>query len=243
MRQFGLIGYPLSHSFSQRYFTEKFKKEGIPDTVFENFSIPSITDLTGILQNNPHLHGFCITIPYKKQVIAYLDEMSEAVSQIGACNCVNIQNGKLTGYNTDVVGFEQSFTRLLQPHHTHALLLGTGGAALGVEYVLHKLGIASQYVSRNAGEGVFAYEAITAEVLEQYSVIINCSPVGTYPHTEEAPAIPYHLLTPKHYLFDLVYNPAVTRFLQLGQNQGATTQNGYDMLIGQAEEAWRIWNS
>lgn len=245
MREYGLIGFPLSHSFSQKYFTDKFVKEGIDDAVFHAFSIPAITDLAEILQKHPKLKGFAITIPYKRAVISYLTETSPAVKQMGACNCVKIEGDKLTGYNTDVIGFEKSFIKFLKPGHNKALILGTGGAASAVEFVLDKLHIPYSFVSRaaNAEKNTLGYNDVTADVLQQYPIIINCTPLGTYPKTDEAPPLPYDALTAGHYLFDLVYNPPMTKFLQQGKNKGAVIQNGYEMLVLQAEENWNIWNS
>ena len=244
MREYGLIGYPLSHSFSQKYFTEKFELEGIEDAVFHAFSIPAITDLTGVLQQHPGLKGFAITIPYKRAVMSYLTEVTPAVKQMGACNCVKINGDRLTGYNTDVIGFEKSFVRHLQPHHTRALVLGTGGAAAAVQFVLEKLGLPFAYVSRTANleNNIFGYEDITDDVINDNPIIINCTPLGTYPKTTEAPPIPYLALTANHYLYDLVYNPPLTAFLQHGKAKGAVVQNGYEMLVLQAEENWKIWN-
>ncbi len=234
----------MSHSFSQKYFTEKFLREGIHDAVFHAFSIPSIADLQGVLHNHPALEGFCITIPYKKAILPFLHQTSAAVEQMGACNCVKIEGDRLVGYNTDVVGFENSFIQKLQPHHTKALILGTGGAAAAVEYTLKKLGIAYRLVSRTANvtENILGYTDVDASVIQTHTVIINCTPLGTYPKTDEAPSIPYGLLTPQHYLFDLVYNPPLTKFLRLGRAQGAATHNGHEMLEIQAEENWKIWN-
>lgn len=245
MREYGLIGYPLSHSFSQKYFTEKFAKEGIEDAVFHAFSIPAIADLTGVLQQHPNLKGFAITIPYKRAVMSYLTDITPAVKQMGACNCVKIDGDKLTGYNTDVVGFERSFTQHLQPRHTKALVLGTGGAAAAVQFVLEKLGLPFAYVSRTANpeSNILCYDDVTEEVIAEYPIIINCTPLGTYPKTTEAPPLPYHAITVNHYLYDLVYNPPLTAFLQYGKNKGAIIQNGYEMLVLQAEENWKVWNS
>ncbi len=242
MRLFGLIGYPLSHSFSQKYFTEKFLREGIEDTVFENFSIPSIGNLSQIITNHPLLKGLSVTIPYKKMVISFLDVTTEAVQKTGACNCIKVHNEKLIGYNTDVIGFEVSFVKQLQPHHQEALILGTGGAASAVAFSLNKLGIEYRFVSRTKRGDNFIYTDLNEEILREYQVIINCSPVGTSPAVDENPQIPYQYLTSQHYLFDLVYNPAKTKFLSEGEKQGATIQNGYEMLVLQAEESWKIWN-
>lgn len=243
MHRFGLLGYPLSHSFSQKYFTDKFAAMGLTDHVYENFSLASIDELTKVLNEKPDLCGFNITIPYKKQVIAFLDDASEVVKKIGACNCVHIRQGKRMGYNTDVVGFEQSLLPFLKPHHTKALILGTGGASAAVEYVLQKRGITVQYVSRHAGNGSIAYSDLDAEILATHHLIINCTPLGMYPKVDEYPDIPYEFLTPQHHLYDLIYNPAETKFLAKGKERGASIQNGQEMLVLQAEESWRIWNS
>jgi shikimate dehydrogenase len=244
MKKYGLIGYPLSHSFSQKYFTEKFRREQISDCIYENFPLTTIEALTPLLAQQPNLCGLNVTIPYKEQVIPFLAAQSEVVKTIGACNCIKITHGELTGHNTDVIGFEQSLLPKLQPHHKTALVLGTGGAAKAVHFVLDKLGIAFKEVSRTPGtDRQLAYEQLTADVIQEYLVIINSSPVGTYPNVNECPALPYEALTPQHYLFDLVYNPAKTLFLQKGEQQGAAIKNGHDMLMIQAEESWRIWNA
>lgn len=242
MRVFGLIGYPLHHSFSQKYFTDKFLSEGIDDARFDNFEIASI-DLLPDIFNVEDLCGLAVTIPYKEAVLPYLDELSTDVSAIQACNCIQFRNGRYIGFNTDYIGFTQSFQTLLQSHHTHAIVLGTGGASKAVQYALTKLGITYKIVSRKINGQTLTYDAIDASLLETYKVIINCTPLGTFPNDDEAPTLPYHLLNDSHYLYDLVYNPEVTRFLQLGKAQGAITKNGYDMLRLQAEENWRIWNS
>jgi len=245
MREFGLIGYPLSHSFSQKYFTEKFQREGISDAVFYAFSIPSIDDLQQLLHEHPLLKGFSVTIPYKRSVIGFLDNAATAVKEMNACNCVKIKDKKLHGYNTDIVGFKQSFIKHLKPFHTKALILGTGGASSAVEFVLKNLHINYRFVSRkkDAPKNIAGYTDVNATLLHDYKIIINTTPLGTYPDINAAPDIPYHLLTPQHYLFDLVYNPAKTKFLTLGEQQGAMIQNGYEMLVLQSEENWRIWNS
>ncbi|MDQ2752258.1 MAG: shikimate dehydrogenase [Bacteroidota bacterium] len=243
MRTFGIIGFPLSHSFSQKYFTQKILDEYIQDALFVNFPIPAIENLPKLLKSVSNLRGLAVTIPYKKQVLPYLQDFTNEVKQIGACNCIKVTENKLYGYNTDVVGFEKSFITHLQPHHTNALILGSGGAAVAVEFVLNKLGIVYQIVSRTGtSDGRMRYEDLDEEVMKQYNVIINCTPLGTFPKVEEAPPIPYHLLTAKHYLFDLVYNPPLTKFLSLGNERGAVVKNGYDMLTIQAEENWKIWN-
>jgi len=242
MRRFGLIGFPLSHSFSQKYFTEKFAQLGLTDCVYENFSLKDIGELTIVMQQ-PDLCGLNITIPYKKQSLDFLTNASDVVTAIGACNCINIKDGKLTGYNTDVVGFEQSLLPFLQPHHTRALVLGTGGASAAVEFVLKKLGIPFQSVSRTASDTSIAYDSVNEDMITSHQLLINTTPLGMYPHVDEYPAIPYQYLTSKHHLYDLIYNPVETRFLEKGRLRGATTQNGQEMLILQAEESWRIWNT
>lgn len=243
MRRFGLLGYPLSHSFSQKYFTEKFAKLGLTDCVYENFSLPDIAALSDVLQSKKDLRGFNITIPYKKQVLAFVDEVSPVVKAIGACNCVNIKNGKRIGHNTDVVGFEQSLRPFLKAHHTRALVLGTGGASAAVVYVLQHLGITVQSVSRTASDQAIAYAQVDEALLSSHHLIVNTTPLGMYPNLEECPPLPYQYITPLHHLYDLIYNPVETRFLANGKAKGATVQNGQEMLVLQAEESWRIWNS
>lgn len=243
MRLFGLIGHPLSHSFSQKYFAEKFEKEKITDCQYSNYPISSIDQLRSVLSQNPELEGLNVTIPYKQEVIAYLHEMSDVVKTIGACNCIKINKGKLIGHNTDVTGFERSFVRNLKPWHKQALVLGTGGSSKAVQYVLSKLMIPFQVVSRTPTNGEISYDKINENALDQYKIIINTTPLGMQPKENLYPSIPYASLSREHYLYDLIYNPSKTVFLQLGEKRGATIQNGYDMLICQAEESWRIWNS
>lgn len=243
MRRYGLIGYPLSHSFSQKYFTEKFQREHIAGCQYENFPIADIGEFPALIQQHPDLCGLNVTIPYKEKVIPFLSAQSEVVQAIGACNCIRIENGLLTGHNTDVVGFEKSLLPKLQPHHKKALVLGTGGAAKAVHYVLKKLGIEFIEVSRTpSGSKKISYEQVTEAVIKEHQLIINTSPLGMYPKVDECPPLPYHALTSQHYLFDLVYNPAKTLFLQKGEERGAAIENGADMLIIQAEESWNIWN-
>jgi len=242
MRKFGLIGYPLSHSFSQKYFTDKFQQLGITDCRYELCPIGDIAGLSAILQD-PELCGLNVTIPYKQAVIPFLHGMNAIVEEIRACNCIRIEDGRLYGYNTDTVGFEESLVRKLRPEHRHALILGTGGASKAVEFVLRKLGIEFMYVSRNVGHGVLRYEEVDQDILRRHTLVINTTPLGMYPKVEECPPLPYEAIGSQHYLFDLVYNPARTLFLRQGEERGAVVENGYDMLIGQAEESWRIWNS
>ncbi len=243
MKRYGLVGYPLTHSLSQQYFTEKFSNEGIYDTIYERFSIPSISELHTILDTHKDLCGFNVTIPYKKEVLAFLSERSKAVEEVGACNCVKIENGKLIGYNTDVIGFESSLLPYLKPSHINALVLGSGGAALAIVYVLQKLGITYSYVSRTAMPGMFTYDDLSEAVITNHTLIINTTPLGMFPKVEECPNIPYTLLTSAHHLFDLTYNPAESTFLAKGKEMGATIQNGQQMFVEQAEQSWRIWNT
>lgn len=244
MRRFGLIGYPLSHSFSPAFFSEKFNNEGLFDCTYEAYPIKSVEELTPLLANNPGLEGLNVTIPYKKEVIAFLQESSEAVKQTGACNCIKIENNILTGYNTDVIGFEKSLLPNLTNAHSKALILGTGGAAAAVAFVLNKLKIDFIYVSRtgNHAENSLSYHDADCGIIKEYKLIINTTPLGMYPGVDSCPDILYNCLTGEHYLYDLVYNPATTLFLKKGAEQGAITKNGSDMLIIQAEESWKIWN-
>lgn len=242
MDKYGLIGNPLGHSFSKKYFEQKFRTEQISDAVFENYELPEIQAVTPIIED-PEVKGFCITIPYKKAIMAYLAEATPAVEAMQACNCVQIKAGKCYGHNTDVTGFEKSFTALLEPDHKKALIIGTGGAAAAVAYVLTELGIDFTFVSRNPEAGQLSYADIKdADTIAPYSIWINCSPIGTFPKEDAAPDLPYQLITPRHYLYDLVYNPPLTRFLKFGKDKGAKIQNGLSMLEIQAEENWRIWN-
>ncbi|MEP7144072.1 MAG: shikimate dehydrogenase [Ferruginibacter sp.] len=245
MKVYGLIGYPLGHSFSKQYFTEKFEREGLTDCFFEAFPIKSINEFSGLIGANPLLKGLGVTIPYKEQVLQFVDELSEEVKYIGATNSIKITGNKLIAFNTDITGFEQSFSRQLQPIHTKALVLGAGGASKAVQYVLKRLGIDFLVVTRNEilKDGFIRYNNIDQKIFNEYKVIINCTPVGMYPNENISPEIPYHLLTTEHYLYDLVYKPAKTLFLQKGEEKGTIVQNGYDMLLIQAEASWKIWNS
>jgi len=237
---YGLIGYPLSHSFSKSYFAGKFQEENITDTYYELFPIAQIEALPLLITSHPNLRGLNVTIPYKQQVLPYLDDVSALPLQ--ACNCIKIINGKLVGYNTDVAGFEHSFIEKLLPHQTQALVLGSGGASLAVQYVLGKLNIGFKVVSRGNGAHL-NYGQLDEAVMAGYLIVINTTPLGTYPNMDACPDIPYHLLTPMHYCYDLVYNPAVTLFLQKAEARGASIKNGSDMLKIQADVSWEIWNS
>lgn len=248
MNTYGLIGYPLGHSFSRKFFTEKFEKEGI-DAQYLNFEIPSIEEFPNIIKNTPTLKGLNVTIPYKQQVMQYLDELSEEAKEIGAVNVVKAspRAGRfspphLKGYNSDVIGFVESIKPLLKPHHKKALILGTGGASKAIRYGLEKkLGMEVLFVSRTAREGVITYEEVTSEVLREYEVIVNCSPVGMFPHVDECPALPYEAMNENHLLYDLVYNPLETLFMKKGAERGATVKNGLEMLHLQAIASWKFW--
>lgn len=242
-KTYGLIGYPLGHSFSQKYFTDKFETEGIPDTEYRNFPISSITELPGLLKDNPTLSGLNVTIPYKEQVIPYLDGIDAEAKAIGAINCIKVCGGKLYGYNTDVYGFRNSLLELIGEERPSALILGTGGASKAVKHVLNGLGIEYKVVSRTPYKDRLTYGDIDKDIIGHYRLIVNSTPLGTYPDAETYPDIPYELLTEKHFLFDLVYNPSETEFMKRGEAHGARTMNGYDMLTGQAERAWEIWQS
>jgi shikimate dehydrogenase len=250
MKKYGLIGYPLTHSFSQRYFTEKFVTEKISGCSYSNFPLPDIGRLEAVLAD-PGLRGLNVTIPYKEQILPFLHEQNEVVKKIRACNCIRIDDGQLFGFNTDVIGFEESLAGQLKPHHEQALVLGTGGAAKAVEYVLEKLGIDYKLVSRSIGTEPgpgnrptpILYDQVDKALLETHTLIINTTPLGMHPGVETFPPLPYEAITSRHYLFDLVYNPARTLFLRKGEERGAAVENGYDMLILQAEESWRIWTA
>ena len=245
MRRYGLIGLKLGHSFSARYFAEKFQREGLAgECVYDLFELPSIACVTDFIRNTDSLQGFNVTIPYKQQIIPYLDSLSREAQDIGAVNCVKIsQDGYTMGYNTDIDGIRFSLDKLLQGTDVEAaLLLGTGGASQAVQYVLAERNIPFSIVSRDKSKGNFTYEELSQDVVASHPLIINSSPVGMYPNVEDAPAIPYHHLTSHHYLFDLVYNPTTTQFMARGAQYGAHTLSGLDMLYAQAEAAWTIWN-
>jgi len=243
MKRYGLLGKTLKHSFSKTYFSKKFEEEGIPDCSYENYELENIEQLAELLKQNPDLKGLNVTIPYKEEVIPYLNFKNDIVSKIKACNCIKISEGQLHGFNTDVIGFKQSLENFLQPQHTKALVLGTGGSAKAVYYALESLNIEYKIVSRTKTSNTLTYEEVNAQLLEECKLIINTSPVGMYPHMDDAPKIPYQHLHSQHLLFDLIYNPAKTKFLQLGEDRGASICNGSEMLVLQAEESWRIWNS
>ena len=244
MRRYGLIGRPLGHSASAAYFAAKFEREGIADCAYALYELPDIGALEGLLARTPDLCGFNVTIPYKERIIPRLQSMAEEARTIGAVNCVRITPEGLVGHNTDAYGFRTSLLKLLNGERPEqALVLGTGGASKAVKYVLGQLGIPFDTVSRTASAEGYTYATLTPEAVRSHRLIVNATPLGTFPKTDECPGIPYDAIGETHFLFDLVYNPPLTEFLRRGQQQGAAIANGYDMLVGQAEKAWEIWNS
>lgn len=242
-KRFGLLGRNINYSFSKGYFTEKFNNENFQGCSYENFDIPEINFFTELIKNNPDLKGLNVTIPYKEVVMPFLHKLSKNAALIGAVNTIKFtKKGELKGYNTDYYGFKKSLKPLLEPHHKKALILGTGGASKGVAFALDQLGILYTFVSREAKENAIDYERINATTFDNYQIIINSTPVGTSPNTEAFPKIPYEFFTEKHIAYDLIYNPAETQFLKKAKEQGAQIKNGLDMLIFQAEKAWKVWN-
>lgn len=246
MQKYGLIGYPLGHSFSKDYFNQKFESEKI-DAEYVNFSIPDIKEFKNVLKENPDLCGLNVTLPYKTQVMQYLDEIDEDAKQIGAVNVIKFTKGlfgklKLKGYNTDIIGFKRSIEPLLDKNHTKALILGTGGASKAVFHGLKQLGIEATFVSRHPADWVITYADITPAIMKEYKIIVNTTPLGMFPNINECPDIPYDQLTPTHLLYDLLYNPDETLFMKKGKQKGATVKNGLEMLLLQAFAGWEIWN-
>ncbi len=243
MRKFALIGEHLPHSFSGKYFAEKFQNEGIKDCEYSLCELSKIEEVEALFDDK-EVVGFNVTIPYKLQIMQYLDALSPEAERIGAVNCVAIsEDGKRTGYNTDIMGLRESMLEFLGGDiPPRALVLGTGGAAQAVQYLMTELGIEYLIVSRDATKGNITYDEITPEMIGEHRLIINATPLGTYPNVDSFPTLPYAYLTPEHYLYDLVYNPPLTQFLSFGQDRGAKICNGQAMLVGQAEAAWRIWN-
>ena len=242
--KFGLLGKNISYSFSSGYFTKKFEKLNLKKHKYVNFDIPEIKDFPSIIEETPNLKGMNVTIPYKEEVIQYLDKLDETAKEIGAVNTIKFtKRGDLKGYNTDIFGFENSIKPFLKKHHKKALILGTGGASKAVAYAFKRNDIKFKFVSRNPSEkNQISYKDLSEEILEEYTVIVNCSPIGTFPNVNDAPKIPYQFISDKHLLFDLIYNPEETAFLKKGKEKGAAIKNGYQMLELQAEEAWRIWD-
>lgn len=244
MRKFGLIGYPLTHSFSKRYFTEKFEREGITDATYELYPLKDIQEFPGLIHSTPALVGINVTIPYKQDVLEYIDSRENLPQGLDACNCIKIKNGKTFAYNTDVIGFEKCFVKGLNKNHQQALILGNGGATAAVAYVLKRLNISFDIVSRKVhDDSRLTYEMLDESIMQSHTVIINTTPLGMYPQTANAPAIPYQFISRQHYLFDLIYNPTKTEFLRRGEENGATIQNGLEMLEIQAIESWKIWTA
>lgn len=245
MDKYGLIGYPLVHSFSISYFNQKFIDEKI-DAVYENFEIPTIDLLPEVIDSNPDLRGLNVTIPYKQKVMPFLDAISQEAMAIGAVNVIKVtrEGGKsrLKGYNSDVIGFTKSIESMLEKFHKKALILGTGGASKAVDYGLKSLGLETVFVSRYQRPGTIQYEDITPDIIKEYNVIVNCTPCGMYPHTEECPKLPYEAMDNRTILYDLIYNPDTTLFMKKGAEHGANTKNGIEMLLLQAFASWDFWH-
>ena len=245
MQKYGLLGYPLGHSFSKNYFNQKFESEKI-DAQYVNFEISDIKYIKNVLKENPNLNGLNVTIPYKEQVIPYLDDLDEDARLIGAVNVIKFTKGflgktKLIGYNSDIIGFKRSIEPLLDSSHRKALILGTGGASKAVMHGLKQLGVGTTFVSRTPKEHCITYQDVTPELLESYTVIVNTTPLGMFPNVDACPDIPYDALTPKHLLYDLLYNPDETLFMKKGKEHGAVVKNGLEMLLLQVFAAWEIW--
>ena len=244
MDKYGLIGYPLEHSFSRNYFNEKFRNERI-DAEYDNFEIPSIENFKEVLETTPNLRGLNVTIPYKEEVIRYLDELSPEARAIGAVNVIRVTHKGsktvLKGFNSDVIGFTRSIESMLEPLHRKALILGTGGAAKAVDYGLKSLGLGTLFVSRTARPGVITYNDVTPDLIRSHKVIGNCTPLGMYPHVDSCPPLPYEAMDSHTLLYDLLYNPDETLFMQKGRQQGAITKNGLEMLLLQAFASWEMW--
>ena len=241
--RFGLIGRDISYSFSRKYFGEKFERMQLTDHSYENFDLTSIDEFPDITKKTPQLKGLNVTIPYKEEVIAYLDKLDKKAEEIGAVNTIQFTKEGLVGYNTDIYGFEKALKPLLDKKDKNALILGTGGASKAVAYVLEELGLEFRFISRNPRAGQWHYRDLDQQIMQDYTIIINSTPLGTFPDVEKKPEIPYHLLTSDHLLFDLIYNPELTAFMKEGKSRGARVINGLKMLEFQAEKAWEIWNS
>lgn len=239
--KYGIIGYPLTHSFSPAYFRKKFAGMDI-DATYDAFPLADISELPGLIEKQPTLVGLNVTIPYKEAVMPFLREMNEVAASIGAANCLAIKGGYIKGYNTDAEGFEKSLVPLLKAEHKRALVLGTGGSSKAVAYVLTQLRIPFTRVSTKEGPGLLTYGELTAEILAQHKLIINTTPVGMYPNTEAELPLPLESVGPQHLFYDLIYNPEETTFLAAGRQHGAVTKNGFEMLVLQAEASWAIWS-
>jgi shikimate dehydrogenase len=261
MKQYGLIGYPLTHSFSKKFFTEKFEQNGLTDHSYDLYEIKNLSEFPELLRNIPDICGLNVTVPHKIGAMFYLDWVHPEAKEVDAVNCIRItpespiaaafsgevgikgHEFRLEGFNTDVYGFEMSLKPLLARQSTQALVLGTGGASRAVKYVLNKLNIYTTFVSRQPDHKQLAYKDLTADIISKYKLIINTTPLGMAPNTDKCPNIPYDALTTEHILYDLIYNPAETLFLQKGREKGATIKNGHEMLLLQAEKSWEIWSS
>ena len=243
MRKFGLIGYPLSHSFSKKYFTEKFEKEGIEGCQYELYEIENALDLKGILASNPELEGINVTIPHKQAVQPMLASLDHSAEKVGAVNVIKVRNGELKGYNSDYYGFKLSLEKMLgETKVEKALVLGTGGASKAVIAALEDMDIEVTLVSRTRSKAAIAYEDVSDEVLDSHKLIVNTTPLGMYPKIDACPQLNYNVISEGHYLYDLVYNPEITLFMQKGLDNGAKAKHGLEMLILQAERSWEIWN-
>jgi shikimate dehydrogenase len=241
--KFGLVGKNISYSFSKGYFAQKFKDSKLDGNSYENFDLAQINDFRQLISQNKNLKGLNVTIPYKEVIIPYLDELNTKAKKIGAVNTIKFTKNGLKGYNTDIYGFKKSISPFLQKHHKKALILGTGGASKAVAFVFDELGIEFKYVSRNPEKNQLGYKDLNKTILSVHTVLVNCTPRGTFPNMKDKPDIPYQFITDRHLLFDLIYNPEKTAFLQEGETQGASICNGLIMLKLQAEKAWEIWNS
>lgn len=241
--KYGLVGKNISYSFSEKYFVEKFKQLGLTGYSYKNFDLAQIEDFQDLILQNKNLKGLNVTIPYKEAVLPYLHTLDKKAKRIGAVNTIKFTKKGLKGYNTDIYGFKKSIQPLLKKHHNSALILGTGGASKAVAFVFDELRIKFKFVSRNPDKNQFGYGDLNEKILKKYSILINCTPLGTFPRIDEKPPIPYQLITEKHLLFDLIYNPKKSVFLQEGEKQRASICNGLRMLELQAEKAWEIWNS
>lgn len=243
MKTYGIVGFPLTHTFSKIFFTQKFQKEGIPDTQYEIYPIGSAGEIKNLIAEDPSIAGLNVTIPYKQSILRYIDDLDKLPEGLKACNCIRIVSGRTVGYNTDVIGFEKSLVPYLEKQYGSALILGNGGAAAAIKFVLKKRKLSYKIVGRNIKDDVdLTYGGLTKSIVEQHTLIINTTPLGTFPNVNDCPDIPYQFLTARHLLYDLVYNPEKTLFLQKGEAFGAAIKNGYEMLVLQAEESWRIWN-
>lgn len=240
--KYGLVGRNISYSFSRKYFAEKFALLHFDNCEYVNFDIASLEDFPKVIAETKGLKGLNVTIPYKEDIIPYLDSLSKTARKIGAVNTITVTKKKLKGYNTDYYGFKKALLPLLEEHHTKALILGTGGASKAIAFALRKLKIEFDYVSRTPSEYELSYDELDADIFKEYTIVINTTPLGTHPNIEVCPPLDYSLFSPKHIAFDLVYNPEETTFMKKAKGHGAKTQNGYEMLVFQAEKAWRIWN-